>query len=87
MKIIILYRSKSDHGRLTEEYANQLKKFHPDLNIDMIENDSQDGISKANIYGIMSFPTILVVDDRLTLINYWTGAMFPTMDEVASYAR
>jgi hypothetical protein len=85
MKVIFLYIPKSDHGTQTERYAEELKKFYPEIEISLIDAESRDGVSISGLYDILQFPALVVVDQDMKLQKAWLGTMFPAMDQVKSY--
>ncbi len=87
MKLIFLYKSISEFGRITEEFAQRIRDFHPQIQINLIESESFEGIEKASLYDIMTFPAILAVTEDSILENAWIGPSFPSIDEVMFYVR
>jgi len=86
MKIRIIYRPKSDHGRKIEQYAHEFTS-RVNLKIDLVDIDTRAGVAEASLYGIVAYPAILVTKEDGELIMSWQGEELPLMDELASYAR
>lgn len=84
MKVIALYRPKSEHARLVEEYARDFERQRGKA-IELLSLDTRDGAEKANLYGIMQYPALVAVRDDGQLLRDWQGERFPLMDEVAAY--
>lgn len=86
MKILILYRPESEHGRRVEEFIHEFQQRHSQRHLEILNIDSRDGIATATLYDIMQYPAILVIQDDGIIQKVWEGDSLPLMDEVASYA-
>jgi len=86
MKIVVLYRPDSEHGRLVEEFIHNYQERHEAGNLEILNIDSRDGIATASLYDVMQYPTILALRDDGSVLKSWEGEQLPLMDEVASYA-
>lgn len=88
MKVIILYRPQSDHGRVMEDYARDFTMANPAIKVDLLTLESREGAAKAEAYDITSYPAILVADENGGFQKLWQGAECPPlMQELASYSR
>jgi hypothetical protein len=87
MKVLVLYRPNSEHGRIVEEFIHDFQRRHPSERLEVLNIDSRDGSAMASLYDIMSYPAVLVVQDDGYVQRSWEGDSLPLMDEVASYAR
>jgi len=86
MKVVVLYRPNSEHGRLVEEFIHTYQsRGRGDMEV--INIDSREGGALANLYDIMEYPAILVLRDDGSLQKHWTGSSLPLADEIAAYAR
>lgn len=86
MKILVLYRPNSEHGRLVEEFIHDFQSRHVGHRLEILNIDSRDGIATATLYDIMQYPAILVIQDDGYIQKVWEGDRLPLMDEVAAYA-
>lgn len=86
MKIMILYRPNSEHGRLVEEYIHDFRSRHGEERMEVLNIDSREGSAMASLYDVVRYPAILVVQDNGYVQRSWQGDELPLMDEVASYA-
>lgn len=86
MKVVILYRPKSESARGVETFVHDYQTRYPTSKLELMNIDQRDGIALASLYDIMSFPAImaLAIDGRM--LHLWQGPQLPLMDEVASYA-
>jgi hypothetical protein len=85
MKALIIYRPKSEFARRTEEYAHD---YHTTRSqeIELVDIDSPSGIAPAELYEVVSYPTLLIIRENGELINQWQGIdSFPLMSELATY--
>ena len=89
MKILVLYRPNSEHGRLVEEFIHEFEHRHRSHSnrLEVLNIDSRDGSSTATLYDVMQYPAILVLKDDGYLQKSWEGEQLPLMDEIISYAQ
>ncbi|HUA12923.1 MAG TPA: hypothetical protein VL989_00250 [Candidatus Sulfotelmatobacter sp.] len=85
MRLLILYRPESEHGRTVEEFVNDFRKTHDTSFLEVINIDSREGIATATLYDIVEYPAILVLQSDGSVQKIWQGAQLPLMDEIASY--
>lgn len=85
MKVVVLYRPKSEHSRLVEDYVKDLQKQYQ-ANLDLVSLDTRDGTSTASLYDILENPAILVLANDGQLIKDWQGTNLPLMNELSYYA-
>lgn len=86
MKVLILYRPESEHGRQVEEFIHDFQHRHGTHHLEILNIDSRDGIATATLYDVMQYPAILVIQNDGMIQKSWEGDSLPLMDEVASYA-
>lgn len=86
MKVIILYRPNSEHGRIVEEYVHEFQIRHRNQRLEILNIDTRDGSATASLYDILQYPAIMVLREDGYLQRCWVGESLPLMDEVASYA-
>jgi hypothetical protein len=87
MKVLIIYRPNSEHGRLTEEFIHDFQHRNPTQRLEVLNIDSRDGSATATLYDVMQYPSILVLQSDGQIEKSWEGDNLPRLDEVASYAR
>jgi hypothetical protein len=87
MKVLIIYRPNSEHGRLTEEFIHDFQRRNPSQQLEVLNIDSRAGSATATLYDVTDYPTILVLQSDGQLEKSWGGDNLPRLDEVASYAR
>jgi len=85
MKVVVLYRSKSEHGTPVEEYAREFKR-RTSRDLELIDIDSKDGWNMAELYEITQYPAIIATANDGKLQNMWQGEPLPLMNEVMGYA-
>jgi len=85
MKVLILYRPNSEHGRLIEEFVHDYQQRHQATHLEVLSIDTREGSAMATLYDIMQYPAILVVQNDGSVQRSWEGDSLPLMDEVASY--
>lgn len=87
MKLLILYRPNSEHGRTIEEFVHEFQARHREKRLETMNIDSREGIAMASLYDVVQCPAILVLQRDGFVQKMWQGPELPLMDEVASYAN
>jgi len=87
MKVLILYRPNSEHGRLIEDFIREYQLRHQSDRLEVLSLDTREGSATATLYDVMQYPAILVLQTDGYVQKIWQGDSLPLMDEVASYAR
>lgn len=85
MKVLILYRPNSEHGRVVEDFVRDFKSGHNGGRLEVLDVDSRDGIAMASLYDVMQYPAILALRDDGSVLKSWEGEMLPVMNEIAYY--
>lgn len=86
MKVLILYRPNSEHGRQIEEFIHEYQARHQPDHLEVLSLDTREGSATATLYDIMQYPAILVLQTDGNVQKVWEGDQLPLMDEVAAYA-
>ncbi len=87
MKVLVLYRERSEQARSVEEFIRDFQKQHPGARLQVEDLDTRDGSATATLYDIPSYPAVLALRDDGQLIQSWTGSNLPLMNEVAYYTN
>ena len=87
MKVSVLYRPESEHGRTMESFIREFGSRYPQITVEGMHIDSREGDNLARLYDIVQYPAIIVTRDDGYLQKMWQGDEIPLMDEVAAYAR
>ncbi|MEK7059221.1 MAG: hypothetical protein AAB971_00465 [Patescibacteria group bacterium] len=87
MKVLILYRPHSEHGRLIEDFIHEYQTRHSTDHLEVLSIDTREGSATATLYDVMTYPAILVLQTDGYVQKVWQGETLPLMDEVAAYAR
>lgn len=87
MKILVLYRPNSEHGRVVETFIRDFKYQHEAdaAKLKVLNIDTREGVATASLYDVMQYPAIMVLGDDGRLVKSWIGGTLPLMDEVAGY--
>jgi len=86
MKVVILYRPNSEHGRIVDEYVHDFQARTGKKQPEALSIDTREGAALASLYDVLQYPAILVIQDDGFLQKSWEGDQLPLMDEVAAYA-
>lgn len=86
MRIVVVYKDASDHGREVREYVDDFEK---QTGLEIEQKNPDDGRNQffLRAYDIVEYPTILSIADDGRLLQMWHGQPLPLIDEVAYYAR
>lgn len=86
MKAMIFYRPNSEHERMVEEYAHDFTR-HTGKELPIVSVNTPEGADLAQLYDVMSFPSIVATDDEGKVLQEWSGEMLPRFDEVSYYVE
>lgn len=86
MKVLILYRPRSEHGRVVETFIRDFKTVHAGTRLEVLDIDSRDGSAMASLYDIVQYPAILSLRDDGSVMNSWEGDRLPLMNDVVGYS-
>jgi hypothetical protein len=86
MRLLILYRPNSEHGRIIEEFIHNYENRYHNSGLEVQDIDSREGIATATLYDVMDYPAILALQTDGAVQKVWQGSELPLLDEVASYA-
>ncbi len=87
MRLLVLYRPKSEHSRMTEDFIKNYQRVNPQDSLEIIDVDSREGIATLSLYDVTDYPAILVLSSDGSAQNIWQGIQLPLIDEVAGYSR
>jgi len=87
MKVLVIYRPNSEHGRLIEEFIHDYKARHHDSQFEIMNIDTREGSATATLYDVLQYPAILVLQANGYVQKIWQGPELPRLDDVASYAQ
>lgn len=86
MRVIVLYRPESEHGRMVEDFVRDYQARHDTGNrLEVLDIDGREGGSMASLYDVMQYPAIIVAREDGSELKRWEGEPLPLMDEVAYY--
>ena len=86
MRIVVVYKDASDHGREVREYIDDFER-QTGLKIEQINPNDGRNQFFLQAYDIVEYPTILAIADDGRLLQMWRGRPLPLTNEVAYYAR
>jgi hypothetical protein len=87
MRLVILYRPESEHGRVIEDFIREYQFRNSSRQLEVVNVDTREGIATATLYDIMQYPAIMVLQNDGQVQKMWQGNELPMIDEVASYTR
>jgi hypothetical protein len=87
MKLLIIYRPNSEHGRLIEDFIRDYQSRHAGDRIEVLNIDTREGVAMATLYDVVQYPAILALRNDGYVQKVWQGSDLPLQDEIASYAN
>jgi hypothetical protein len=87
MKVLVLYRPKSEHGRLIENFIVESRRRLDEASLEVLDVDSRHGSELASLYDVMQYPAILVLANDGFVQKSWAGDNIPLLDEVMGYVN
>jgi hypothetical protein len=88
MKVLVLYRPNSEHGRVVEDFIRDLQQRVRDARLEVLNIDRRYGSATATLYDVVQYPAVLVLQNDGFVSKFWQGMEVPPLlDEVAGYAR
>lgn len=85
MRVLILYRPQSEHGRLVDEFIDNFKSSGTPGRLEAISIDTREGSSTAVLYDVTQYPAVLILRDDGILQHLWQGLDLPLVNEVEAY--
>jgi len=85
MKIVVVYKEFSDHGREVREWISELKTRAEGLEIEMLNPETKEGEGFCQAYGILDYPSVVVAGEEGKAYFSSVGKPLPTFNEVLSY--
>jgi hypothetical protein len=83
MRLVVIYRQKSDHARPIYELIEMLRRRYPDKRVEELEIDRRDGAADATLYGVTRYPAMIATSLDGRILGMWEGLPLPLIDEVA----
>lgn len=84
MKIVVVYRERSDYARAVEELLHDFKR-QTGGDIESLDPDGRDGVSFCQAYGVMEYPTLIAIDHSGVMQQMWRGMPLPRISELSFY--
>jgi len=84
MKVVVLYRPKSEHEGKVLDFVRDYKQFK-NKELELISLDAVQGDNMAKLYDITSYPAILAIRSDGQLQKVWQGDELPLMNELDYY--
>lgn len=86
MKVLVLYRPNSSHGRIVEEFIRDYQRAGHSGKIEALNIDTREGSALATLYDVVQYPSIMVIREDGSVVRAWQGETLPLQNEIAAYA-
>lgn len=87
MKVVIVYRPNSEHGRGVEQFIHDFRDRHPETKLEILNIDSREGAALAALYDVVAYPALMVLQEDGYAQKIWQGEALPMIDEVFAYSN
>jgi thiol-disulfide isomerase/thioredoxin len=84
MKIIVLYRPKSEQEGTVLDFKRDYKQLR-NKDLELVSLDTVEGDNMAKVYDITQYPAFLAIKDDGQLEQMWQGETLPLMNELDYY--
>ena len=84
MRIVVVYRSESDHAREVTDFLRDFSRQTGEV-LEEMDPDSREGNNFCEVYDIVEYPTIIALSDSGQMQNMWRGRPLPTISEVSCF--
>jgi hypothetical protein len=86
MKVMVIYRPRSEHGRKVEDFLRDLDRMNPGPDrVEKIDVDTREGSAIASLYDVMSYPKVMVLADDGRLLQDWDSGTMPLLTDISYY--
>lgn len=82
MRVVCVSRENADYARGVREWLEGFRR-QTGREIEVLNPDENVGF--CEVYDIVEYPTILVVDEAGRVLASWRGTKMPLIDEVLYY--
>jgi hypothetical protein len=87
MKVLVLYQPHSEHRIAVEELVREYKQLYPGSMIEVLDVEQEDGTAMAKLYGMMRYPSLMVLRDDGSMVQSWEGeSELPRPEDIIYYA-
>ncbi|MDB5160999.1 MAG: hypothetical protein JWO96_379 [Candidatus Saccharibacteria bacterium] len=86
MRVVFLYRPKTEAEGKVLDYVREYKMRHPNVAPELISLDTREGDDMARLYGVYSYPAILAISRDGSLQQMWQEQQLPLMQDLDAYA-
>lgn len=86
MRIVVLYRPRSEHEGKVISFAEEYKRLKR-VNLELLSLDTREGNDLAKLYGVTNYPAILAIAGNGSLQKLWQEEMLPMMSELDYYTH
>jgi hypothetical protein len=84
MKVVILYRSNSEHEQSVREFEHEYT-HRTGRQLALMDLNTKEGAELAELYDIVMYPAILATTEGGAMLQLWQGEPLPLMNEVMYY--
>lgn len=86
MRIVVLYRPRTEQEGKVLDYVRDYKMRHPGMEPELLSLDTREGDEMAKLYGIYGNPAIMAISHDGSLQQLWQDEQLPLMNEIDAYA-
>lgn len=84
MRVVIVYKDASDHGREVRDYLRDFER-QTGRTLEEVDPETRDGESFCRAYDVVEYPSMLALSDDGRMQQIWRGTPLPLISEVSFY--
>jgi len=86
MRLVVLFRERREYSRATNQWIEEYKRRSgkPE-EVEVFDPDTPAGASLARTYGLVDYPSVLVMMNDGSLMKGYSGMPLPTIGEIKGY--
>jgi hypothetical protein len=84
VKVVILYRSNSEHEQVVREFEHEYT-HRTGRQLVLMDLNTKEGAELASLYDIVRYPAVLATTASGAMLQLWQDESLPLINEVMYY--
>lgn len=84
MRVVMVYKERSDHAREVREYLREYFKI-TGREMEVVDPETISGESFCRVNDIVEYPSIIALNNFGSMIQIWKGRPLPQISQVSYY--
>lgn len=86
MKVVILYRSKTEHESKVLDFERDYRQ-QTGRDLNLVDLNTKEGSDLAELYDVVRYPAVLAMTNDGALLQLWQGELLPLIRDVTFYDK